>query len=76
VRLKQKSYNTLDQVKAQQLREQRFREVVQGECERALLMSLPRDCVHLIINDYLFISESILGGHEERSPKRAKVEEV
>jgi len=49
-----------EQVKALQRREQRFREVVQGECERPLLLSLPRDCVRLIISDYLFISDSIL----------------
>jgi len=64
-------YTTEEAAKALQRREQRFREVVQGECERALLLSLPRDCVHLIISDYLFISNLVGGG---RSSKRAKVE--
>jgi len=44
----------LDPFKALQRLEQRFREVVRGECERPLLLSLPRDCVHLISD--LFIS--------------------
>jgi len=65
-----------EQVKTLKRREQRFREVVQGECERPLMVSLPRDCVHLIISEYLFISDSILGGLEARSLafQRAKVE--
>jgi len=62
------------QVKALQRREQRFRELVQGECERALLLSLPRDCVRLI-SDYLLISDSRLDGLEARFYlPRAKVE--
>jgi len=51
---------SMNSVKVLKQREQRFREVVQGECERPLLLSLPRDCVRLIISDYLFISDSIL----------------
>jgi len=62
----------VSQVKALQRQEQRFRKVVQGECERPLLLSLPRDCVRLI-SDYLFISDSILGGPGFPF-KRAKVE--
>jgi len=65
---------TIEEVKALQRREQRFREVVQGECERPLLLALPRDCVRLIISDYLFISDSLLVGLEGRASKRAKVE--
>jgi len=49
----QRNNNIEDEVKALQLREQRFQEVMQGECERPLLSSLPRDCVRLIISDYL-----------------------
>jgi len=82
--MKNNSYN-IAEVKAVQRREQRFREVVQGECERPLLLSLPRDCVHLIISDYLFISDNIILDHlpkghkifdelEVRASKRAKVE--
>jgi len=72
VKVLQCSY-TMENVKTLQQREKRFREVVQGECERPLLMSLPRDCVRLI-SDYSFISDNILGGLEARSYKRAKVE--
>jgi len=36
-----------EEVEALQRGEQRFREVVQGECERALLLSLPRAPHHL-----------------------------
>jgi len=62
------SHNNIEEeVKALQRGEQKFREVVQGECERPLLLLLPRDCVRLIISDYLFISDSILGGLGARS---------
>jgi len=71
VKVMQKTYAMKD-FRALQRREQRFREVAQEECERPLLLSLPRDCVCLI-SDYL--SDCIIGGLEPKSSKkRAKVE--
>jgi len=61
VKVRQRTSYTIDQVKVLHQREQRFREVAQGECERPLLLLLPRDCVHLI-SDYLFISGVSLFG--------------
>jgi len=42
------SYYIEEQVNALQRRERRFREVVQGECERPLLLLVPRDCVRML----------------------------
>jgi len=53
-KVKQRKYAySIKEGKVLQQREQRFRDLVQGECE-SLLMSLPRDCVCFIISDYLF----------------------
>jgi len=52
--------HTTTQLNTLQLREQRFRELVLRECEPSLLLSLPRDCVHLILSDYLFLADSLV----------------
>jgi len=60
VEMQRRSSYTIEKekIKVLQRRKRRFREVMQEECERPLLLSLPRDCVH-IISDYLFILSSI-----------------